>query len=70
VATGAALIATVFAAVYHAEIIAHRIGEYLEWKQRELGGERLGASPEHWRWRQRFAERAGMLLYSFRFLLS
>jgi len=50
--------------------IAHRIGEYLEWKQRELGGERLGASPEHWRWRQRFAERAGMLLYSFRFLLS
>jgi hypothetical protein len=37
--------------------IAHRIGEYLEWKQRELGGERLGAAPEHWRWRQRFAER-------------
>lgn len=37
--------------------IAQRIGEYLEWKQRELGGERLGASPEHWRWRQRFAER-------------
>ena len=37
--------------------IAHRIGEYLEWKQRELSGERLGAAPEHWRWRQRFAER-------------
>lgn len=37
--------------------IAQRIGEYLEWKQRELGGERLGAAPEHWRWRQRFAER-------------
>jgi hypothetical protein len=36
--------------------IAHRIGEYLEWKQRELGTERLGAAPEHWRWRQRFAE--------------
>jgi hypothetical protein len=36
--------------------IAHRIGEYLEWKQRELGGERIGAAPEHWRWRQRFAE--------------
>jgi hypothetical protein len=33
--------------------IAHRIGEYLEWKQRELSGERLGAEPEHWRWRQR-----------------
>jgi len=29
--------------------IAHRIGEYLEWKQRELGSERLGAAPEHWR---------------------
>lgn len=39
------------------ENIAHRIGEYLEWKQRELGSERLGAAPEHWRWRQRFAER-------------
>src|SRR5262249_26229131 len=37
--------------------IAHRLGEYLEWKQRELGGERLGAAPEHWRWRQRIAER-------------
>jgi hypothetical protein len=37
--------------------IAHRIGEYLEWKQRELGSEHLGAAPEHWRWRQRFAER-------------
>jgi len=37
--------------------IAHRLGEYLEWKQRELSGERLGAAPEHWRWRQRFAER-------------
>ena len=36
--------------------ISHRIGEYLEWKQRELSGERLGAAPEHWRWRQRFAE--------------
>jgi hypothetical protein len=42
--------------------IAHRIGEYLEWKQRELGGEHLGAAPEHWRWRHRFAERiAGMI---------
>jgi hypothetical protein len=30
--------------------IAQRVGEYLEWKQRELGGERLGAAPEHWRW--------------------
>jgi len=37
--------------------VAHRIGEYLEWKHRELSGERLGADPEHWRWRQRFAER-------------
>jgi hypothetical protein len=37
--------------------VAQRIGEFLEWKQRELGGERVGAEPEHWRWRQRFAER-------------
>ena len=37
--------------------IAQRLGEYLEWKQRELSGERLGAAPEHWHWRQRFAER-------------
>lgn len=37
--------------------IAHRIGEYLEWKQRELDGENIGSAPEHWRWRQRFAER-------------
>jgi len=37
--------------------IADRLGEFLEWKQRELGGERIGASPEHWRWRQRIAER-------------
>jgi hypothetical protein len=37
--------------------VAYRVGEFLEWKQRELGGERVGAEPEHWRWRQRFAER-------------
>jgi nucleotidyltransferase-like protein len=47
--------------------IAHRIGEYLEWKQRELGGERLGAAPEHWRWRQRFAERIAATLDPARF---
>jgi hypothetical protein len=47
--------------------IAHRIGEYLEWKQRELGGERLGAAPEHWRWRQRFAERIAAAIDPGRF---
>src|SRR5690242_10837045 len=47
--------------------IAHRIGEYLEWKQRELGSERLGAAPEHWRWRQRFAERIAATLDPTRF---
>ena len=47
--------------------IAHRIGEYLEWKQRELGSERLGAAPEHWRWRQRFAERIAASLDRARF---
>lgn len=47
--------------------IAHRIGEYLEWKQRELSGERLGAAPEHWRWRQRFAERIASTIDPVRF---
>jgi hypothetical protein len=47
--------------------IAHRLGEYLEWKQRELGGERLGAAPEHWKWRQRFAERIASTLDPVRF---
>lgn len=47
--------------------IAHRIGEYLEWKQRELGGERLGAAPEHWRWRHRFAERIAASIDPVRF---
>ena len=47
--------------------IAQRIGEYLEWKQRELGGERLGAAPEHWRWRQRFAERIAATIDPHRF---
>jgi hypothetical protein len=47
--------------------IAHRIGEYLEWKQRELGSEHLGAAPEHWRWRQRFAERIAACIDPARF---
>lgn len=47
--------------------VAHRIGEYLEWKQRELSGERLGAAPEHWRWRQRFAERIASTIDPIRF---
>ncbi len=47
--------------------IAHRIGEYLEWKQRELSGERLGTAPEHWRWRHRFAERLASAIDPARF---
>lgn len=47
--------------------IAQRVGEYLEWKQRELGGERLGGAPEHWRWRQRFAERVAAAMDPARF---
>ena len=47
--------------------IAQRVGEYLEWKQRELGGERLGGAPEHWRWRQRFAERVAAAIDPARF---
>src|SRR5215472_5764720 len=47
--------------------IAHRIGEYLEWKQRELSREQLGAAPEHWLWRNRFAERIASLMDSSRF---
>ncbi|HXJ88804.1 MAG TPA: nucleotidyltransferase domain-containing protein [Candidatus Binatia bacterium] len=47
--------------------IAHRIGEYLEWKQRELSGERLGSEPEHWRWRYRFAERLAGTMDPVRF---
>lgn len=47
--------------------IAHRIGEYLEWKQRQLSGERLGTAPEHWRWRHRFAERLASSMDAERF---
>ncbi len=36
--------------------IASRLGDYLEWKQAELLGERTPASSAHWTWRQRFAE--------------
>src|SRR5688572_30836164 len=47
--------------------VAQRVGEYLEWKQREIGGERLGGAPEHWRWRQRFAERIAAAIDPARF---
>jgi len=47
--------------------IAQRVGEYLEWKQRELGAERLGAPPDHWRWRQRFAEKLAAAVDPARF---
>jgi hypothetical protein len=47
--------------------IAHRLGEYLEWKQRELGGERIGAAPEHWRWRESISERIAATIDPGRF---
>lgn len=47
--------------------IARRLGEFLEWKHRELGGERIGADPEYWRWRERFAERIAARLDPKRF---
>lgn len=47
--------------------IAARIGEFLEWKHRELGGERIGADPEQWRWRERFVERIAACLDPARF---
>jgi hypothetical protein len=47
--------------------IARRLGEFLEWKHRELGGERIGADPEYWRWRERFAERIAARLDPARF---
>ncbi|MCA9622232.1 MAG: hemerythrin domain-containing protein [Myxococcales bacterium] len=37
--------------------IAGRLGDYLEWKQQELGSEPIGAAAEQWRWRQGFVER-------------
>ena len=47
--------------------VAQRIGEFLEWKQRAIGGERVGADPEHWRWRQLFAERISAAIDPVRF---
>ncbi len=47
--------------------IAARLGEFLEWKHRELGGERIGAEPEHWKWREHFAERIAARLDPTRF---
>lgn len=36
--------------------IAHRLGEYLEWKHTELLGERVTMAGVHWRWREGYAE--------------
>ncbi len=36
--------------------IAHRLGEYLEWKHTELLGERATTAGVHWRWREGYAE--------------
>jgi hypothetical protein len=49
------------------DTIAARLGEFLEWKHQELGGEPVGARAEHWRWRQRFAERLAATIDRKRF---
>jgi hypothetical protein len=49
------------------DAIARELGGYLEWKQQALGGEPIGASAQHWRWRQRFAERLAASLDGARF---
>lgn len=47
--------------------IAGRIEDYLEWKQQELSGTRIGGTEAHWGWRTRFAERLAANLDGERF---
>lgn len=49
------------------QTIALRLGEYLEWKHQELVGERIGAGRQHWRWRERYAQRLAAALDPARF---
>lgn len=50
--------------------IAHRLGEYLEWKHTELLGERPTADGVHWRWREHYAQRLAALLDAERYGIS
>lgn len=50
--------------------IAHRLGEYLEWKHSELLGERATLADVHWRWRDRYAEAMAASLDANRFGVS
>lgn len=47
--------------------IAHRLGEYLEWKHTELLGERSTTAGVHWRWREGYAEALAAALDAARF---
>ena len=47
--------------------IAHRLGEYLEWKHTELLGERYTTAGVHWRWREGYAEAMASALDPGRF---
>jgi hypothetical protein len=47
--------------------IAHRLGEYLEWKHTELLGERATTTGVHWRWREGYAEAMAAALDAERF---
>ncbi|NNF43687.1 MAG: nucleotidyltransferase domain-containing protein [Phycisphaerales bacterium] len=50
--------------------IAHRLGEYLEWKHTELLGERSTTAGVHWRWREGYAEAMAAALDAERFGVS
>ncbi len=47
--------------------IAHRLGEYLEWKHTELLGERATTAGVHWRWREGYADALAAALDAERF---
>lgn len=47
--------------------IAHRIGEYLEWKHTELLGESVASSSVHWRWRDTYTNALASSLDQKRF---
>ena len=47
--------------------IAHRLGEYLEWKHTELLGERATSASVHWRWRGGYAQAMAAALDAERF---
>ena len=47
--------------------VAHRLGEYLEWKHTELLGGRATTSGVHWRWRESYAEAMAAALDPNRF---